>query len=246
MNPDAYKEMANTEASHWWYVARRKIISDMLRKLNISPSAKILEIGCGTGGNLEMLSQYGEISAIEKDPGAIEIAKEKHNGRYTIKQGSCPDNIPYEKKYFDIICMFDVLEHIEEDKETLVNIKNFLKDDGFLVLTVPAYQWLFGHHDEFLHHKRRYTLSAISTLTKSSGYSTFYVSYFNTLLFPLVAIVRLKEKFSKQKNAAGGKTPPVIVNKILMKIFGAEAFFLRNFNFPFGVSIIGVFKKDLL
>ena len=157
MNPAAYIEMAETESRHWWFLGRRAILSRVIANLALPQNSKILEVGCGTGGNLKMLAKFGEVSALEMDATAREIAAKKTNNLYDIRAGFCPDDIPFNDQQFDLICMFDVLEHIEKDDETLTSLKKLLNKNGRILITVPAYQWLYGPHDEFLHHKRRYS-----------------------------------------------------------------------------------------
>lgn len=244
MNPSAYLEMANTEASHWWFSGRRTILSKIIENLNLPPNAKILEIGCGTGGNLDMLAKFGEIFALEMDANALAIASKKTNNLYDIRAGHCPDNIPHYNQPFDLICMFDVLEHIDKDTETLIAAKQLLAKNGRILLTVPAYQWLWGAHDEYLHHKRRYLLRNLQEIARESGLTPIKLSYFNTLLFPLAVIVRLKEKIFRSANASGAKVPFEPLNSILRAIFSFERNIILSSNLPFGVSLIGIFTRN--
>jgi len=241
MNPAAYLVMAETEARHWWFSGRRAILATIIGNLDLPQNAKILEVCCGTGGNLEMLAEFGEVSALEMDENARSIAAQKTNNRYDIRAGHCPDKIPFAEQRFDLICMFDVLEHIEHDTETLVALKQLLTPNGRLLLTVPAYQWLYGAHDEFLHHKRRYTAAQLYKKIVVTGLQPVKISYFNTILFPLAVMVRLKDKLFG-KPATGTSVPPALINKFFMTLFGAERFLLKHFNLPFGVSLLCVLK----
>ena len=242
MNPAAYLEMAETESRHWWFLGRRAILTAILNKLELPQNSKILEVGCGTGGNLKMLAEFGKVSALEMDANARAIASEKTNNLYDIRAGHCPDELPFKDQRFDLICMFDVLEHIDQDTETLTAMKQLLTKDGRILVTVPAYQWLWGAHDEFLHHKRRYSATVLRQAIKDAGLQPLKTSYFNTILFPLAAIVRIKDKLFANRTVTGTAIPPAIINTAFSTLFGAERFLLERFNLPFGVSLLCVLK----
>ncbi|MBW3567095.1 MAG: class I SAM-dependent methyltransferase [Proteobacteria bacterium] len=244
MTPDAYLEMAKTESRHWWFCGRRAILDHVIGKLRLPDVPKILEIGCGTGGNLEMLSAHGQLSAMEMDATARSIALEKTNGEIDIRSGRCPEEIPFSDERFDLICLFDVLEHIEEDRETLCEISRLLTDDGLVLVTVPAYQWLWSAHDEFLHHKRRYSMRSLRKVVTSSDLQITKLSYFNTFLFPLAVVARLTGKFFGSSGASGSAIPLEPMNRTLAAIFRAERFVLDRMRIPFGMSLIGVMKKN--
>jgi SAM-dependent methyltransferase len=189
-----------------------------------------------------MLSRYGKVSAVEMDETARSIAMEKTGGSIDIRLGSFPEDRPFIEEKFDLICLFDVLEHIEEDMATLVALKGLLAKGGRVLITVPAYGWLWGVHDEFLHHKRRYSEMELRHKIGMAGLHTRKLTYFNTILFPLVALIRLKDRFSVRQTSSGTKIPCTPVNSFLTKLFGSERFFLRHFGFLFGVSLLAVLE----
>lgn len=242
MDPSAYLEMAEVEARHWWFAGRRQILATMIGQLDLPKDARILEVGCGTGGNLQMLAGFGRVSAFEMDAVARAIASRKTAGLHDIRAGKCPDDIPFKEDRFDLICLFDVLEHIEQDAETLTTLRSLLTRDGCILITVPAYQWLYGSHDTFLHHKRRYSAKHLRLKLAAAGLRASKLSYFNTMLFPLAVAARLKDKLFRSTSATGTAVPPGAINRAFRTIFGSERFLLKHFNLPFGVSLICVLE----
>ncbi len=239
MEDIVYKDMISQEKDHWWFKARREILDDYLHKLQLPQNANILEIGCGTGGNIPILKKYGNVKAIEMDEFAIGYAK--HTGA-EIRQGYLPENFPYDEK-FDLICMFDVLEHIEKDEETLKVINNFLKPSGILFITVPAYQWLYGSHDKLLQHKRRYSKSDLVQKLNSHKFKITKISFFNTLLFPLVLVARVLDIIGNSDTSTGYGTPNKLLNSLFYNIFKSEKKPLQYINFPFGTSLIVISRR---
>jgi SAM-dependent methyltransferase len=242
MNPDAYVEMADTEARHWWFAGRRAVSASLIAGLKLPREARILEVGSGTGGNLAMLASFGTVSALEMNATARAIAARKTGGRFDIRAGLCPADIPFAGETFDLICLFDVLEHIDEDVATLAALKERLAANGRILLTVPANDWLWSTHDEFLHHKRRYSAAGLRAAVTAAGLRLDRMSYFNTLLFPLAALVRLKDRLLGRPSTSGRDVPARPVNWLLRQTFGMERFLLRLFRLPFGVSLFAILR----
>lgn len=240
MSPDAYLEMARTETNHWWFKGRRAVLASLIADMALPGGARILEIGAGTGGNLSMLSAFGGISALEMDATARSIAMQKTGGRFDIRAGCCPGDIPFATAAFDLVCLFDVLEHIEDDVAALVAVRTLLAAGGRALLTVPAYSWLWSAHDRHLHHKRRYAMAELRKKAVASGLFIEKISHFNTLLFPLVALGRLKDRLLDRSAATGTAIPPAPVNAFLSTLFAAERFLLRRGDLPFGASLLAV------
>ena len=240
MDKKNYKLMHSLQDNHWWFVARKKIIQSILSVyLKPDRNKNILEIGCGSGGLLKLLSKYGNLSAIELDDFSREKASEKKVCK--VIKGKLPNNIS-NKTCYETIFLFDVLEHIEEDKNSIKKINELLSEHGLFILTVPAYMFLWSYHDKTSHHKRRYSMSELTILLDSCGFNIKYSSYFNMILLPLIVIVRLLNKLLGNQDD-DLKKEKKIINHILKFLFSLESMFLPKFSFPFGVSIFIICQK---
>ncbi len=201
-----------------------------------------MEAGCGTGGNLHMLAKFGTLDAFELDDEARDIAKSKLP--MDIKSGMLPDQIPYAPGKFDVVVAFDVIEHVEKDVESLASLAKQLAPGGRLVMTVPALPWLWSKHDETHHHYRRYTRKALNETLIKAGLKPVRVSYFNTLLFPLIAGLRLTRKTFGLKEQADDAMPSAMTNRILKSVFGFESNFIGRIPMPIGVSLLAVAQRS--
>lgn len=239
MSPDAYIDMAQAQANHWWFAARRDILRRQIRRLSLPAGTTILEVGSGTGANLELLAEFGETVGLEMEPDAIALAARSGVRHIVIRQGRCPEDLDQLGQLFDLICLFDVLEHIEHDTHSLERLRQLLNPGGRLLLTVPAYPWMWGPHDQHLHHQRRYTQSSLRAVCEQAGLSVVYISHFNTLLFPLALIGRLIEKATGRVSGAT-RTPAAPVNALLRRIFAMEQYILPSLPAPFGLSLLAI------
>ena len=244
MDSDAYGEMIALQEQHWWFVARREVIRNFIGfQMPDSSVAKVLEIGCGVGGNVELLGRSGNYLGIDMHAPAIDYCSEKFP-QFEFKCARIED-IPSESysKNFDSIYILDVLEHLNNEVEILKTAKNYLKEDGKILVTVPAFQFLWSPHDEFVHHVRRYTKNNLRKVLESAGYKVERLTYFNTILFPLALIQRLGAKLFGNKLSNHLSIPPRIMNWMFKVIFSQEARILNHTNFPVGLSIIAVVSK---
>lgn len=244
MEKEFYLQYVSVEDKHWWFVARRQIIERVICQLGLPKNAQILEAGCGTGGNLQMLSRHGRCSAMELDEIACSLANQRQV--VPVKRGSLPDNIPFTSEY-DLILILDVIEHLDNDLSALKALYYKLKPGGYLLITVPAYQFLWSEHDEINHHKRRYKLKGLKQVAIKAGYEINYGSYFNTILFPLVAVARLLGRFLPKQNknqlSKDLVLPSKPVNRFLKWLFASERGLINRFSLPFGVSILLLARK---
>lgn len=236
MEREVYKRMELLEGEHWWFVARRRILADQLAALGLPANARILEVGCGSGGNLEMLSRFGQVSAMELDEEAREIAACRSGIR--VEGGALPGNLPFAPGTFDLIAALDVIEHVEDDAAAVESLARLLKPSGVLLVTVPAYPWLWSHHDASHHHKRRYVLNSVRALTEAAGLTVGKLCYFNTILFPLAVGGRLFKRLAGMSERPDDGMPGPLLNRLLAALFAVERHVLRRKNLPFGLSVL--------
>jgi len=236
-----FDRMAELDQDHWWFLARRRILKRLIERVVRPPrKAKILEIGCGTGHNLAMLKSFGSLEASELDRCARAVANKRLPGR--VKNAKLPDLTKFKRNGYDLIALLDVLEHVPDDLASLRSIHMRLKPGGALLLTVPANPWMWSAHDAAHHHFRRYTRKQLEELFLRSGLEVQLLSYFNTLLFPLVAAARVAGKITR-KQSADDKLPSAPINSILNSVFGLEAALIGRLPMPFGVSLVAVVRR---
>jgi len=238
MERAAYREMADLDQRHWWYRARRQVLEELIRREVRPPrDAKILEIGCGTGHNLEMLGKFGQVDAIELDDESRAIAQDRL-GR-DIKSARLPELIGIPQRHYDLIAALDVIEHIDGDDEAIAAISTRLKPGGRFLMTVPAHPWMWSAHDTVNHHKRRYSKSSLKRLFDGSELRLDKIGYFNSLLFPLAVADRLVSKL-RGKDEAEVKLPSMPLNSGLETIFAAERHLVGRLPLPPGLSLFAV------
>jgi SAM-dependent methyltransferase len=233
-----YQQMAELDDRHWWYRARRKIIADLIRReARLPPNPQILEIGCGTGHNLAMLSGFGHVEGLELDEEARTISQERL-GR-SIMSSPLPELAGVPERHYDLIGAFDVIEHIDDDQAALASIATRLKPGARFIMTVPAHQWMWSAHDAANHHKRRYSRRSLKALIEGSPMKLEKVGYFNSLLFPLAVAERAASRLRGKENA-DVKLPPAPLNMALEKVFAAERYLAGRLPLPPGLSLFAV------
>lgn len=233
-----YQQMAELDERHWWYRARRDVLADLIRREALPPpGAHILEIGCGTGHNLEMLRGFGEVDGIEIDDEARSIA-ERRLGR-TIMSTPLPELTGVADRTYDLVAALDVIEHIDDDSAALSGIAAKLKPGGKFVMTVPAHAWMWSAHDVVNHHKRRYSKTGLKRLVEGSPLRLKKLGYFNSLLFPLAIAERFASKL-RGKDSADVKLPPTPLNATLETVFSAERHLIGRLPLPPGLSLFAV------
>lgn len=237
-----FQRMSGHDAEHWWFVARRQILRDQIAALGLPPGACILEAGCGPGGNLAMLAEFGAVTAFEPNETARRVATQRTG--LPVRGGTLPDDSLFPPGSFDLVAAFDVIEHIEDDAGAVRSLALLLRPGAPFVMTVPAYSWLWSAHDERHHHKRRYTRKAVRRLVEGAGLAVEKCSYYNTLLTPLVVLRRGLGKLSSAGFRPDDAMPGPFVNGLLRGIFASERHLLRYGSLPLGISILCVARRE--
>tara|TARA_B100000787_G_scaffold102767_1_gene76102 strand:+ start:54 stop:767 length:714 start_codon:yes stop_codon:yes gene_type:complete len=237
MDNKTFSRQIKNQKKHWWFQARKNIIDKIISSINLKKKNNILDFGAGSGVNIDMLRKYGLVDIHEQNKYArAAIKKEK-------KIKNLYSTLRIKKNFYDLILLADVIEHVEQPKKLLKNLKKFLKKDGHILITVPAYQFLFSKKDRVLGHYRRYNKDLLKK--ELSGFKVENISYFNTFLCLPIAILTLLNKFLKRDYIKKVETTPnFILNKLCYIIFAAEKYFIKYFNFPFGISIYVLAKND--
>ena len=233
-----YRQMAELDQRHWWYRARREVLAALIRRsAPLPPNARLLEIGCGTGHNLEMLGGFGDIDALELDDEARGMA-EKRLGR-AVMSAPLPELSEVPDAHYDLIGAFDVIEHIDDDRAALASIARKLKPGGTFVMTVPAHRWMWSAHDVVNHHKRRYSKRQLKTLVEGSPLRLEKLGYLNSLLFPIAVAERLSSKL-RGRDSADVTLPPAPLNAALERVFAAERHLVGRVPLPPGLSLFAL------
>jgi SAM-dependent methyltransferase len=243
MDAALYPRMAAVEDRHWWFSGRRAICERMLDRMALPPGARILELGCGTGGNFPMLARRGRLYAMDADESALGFATTRRLAQ--LVRGSLPGKFPFAARQFDLVVMTDVLEHLDDERGSLCAVRSCLKPGGRLLMTVPALSWLWSEHDATHHHRRRYQAIELRRLLSSCDFVIDYLSYYNFILFPAIAGVRLlKHRRTPAPGSANGRhdlsMPPRLVNALLLRLFSCERIVLGRLRPPIGISLIAV------
>jgi len=240
-NRTPYDVESKVESFHWWFVVRRKLLKSILCSLNVQKNSLTLDIGCGTGSNLRVLVSAGlHPIGLDRSICALTLVKEK--GDYPLLVGDL-NKLPLKTKSVGLIIAMDILEHLEDDTHGINESYRVLKEDGLLILTVPAFRFLWGIQDRVTGHKRRYTRKEIMNKIKEAGFDLLKSSYFNFFLFfPILIARRIIQLLGLEIGSENEVNFPLL-NFILKTIFSLELYLLKYVSFPFGVSIVCVAKK---
>lgn len=247
MDKQYYKDYYKLEREHWWFTARNEILKSLIkRNIDINKKLNILNIGTATGAGTKMLEEFGNVTSIEYDEDCCKFLNEQLNIK--TQQGSITE-LEFDENTFDLVCAFDVIEHVEQDELAAKEMLRVCKKDGLVFCTVPAFMLLWSEHDVINHHVKRYKLKQFLKLFKVDKSKIIFKSYFNFFFFLPIASVRiLLWPFQKNKKQEVAKSDfsrfnTGILNTIFHHIFLMEKTLLNFIRFPFGVSIVAMIKK---
>jgi SAM-dependent methyltransferase len=243
MEPHTYSIMYRVEESHWWFVGRRHILSTFVERIVKalgSEHPKILDVGCGTGANLEMLSNFGNAEGVDVSPEALTFCRSRGLDRVKLGQAEA---LPFPDQSFDLVTGLDVVEHLDDDLVGLKEMRRVLRPGGCALLFVPAFMFLWGVQDDVSNHRRRYTASTLRAVVKKAGFEIERISYANLTFFVPILLGRVLMRATGFRPASENNLTVSSLNGILGGIFGSEAALLKYINLPLGVSAICVARR---
>jgi len=246
MKHEFRQAMARLEDDHWWFRARRDILDRAVARF-VGTTNLALTVGVGITREAEMLAKRTRLVAIDRariDSRCLDVA---------LPAQADATAIPFGDSVFDAVFLFDVLEHVDQEAKALAEIRRVLRPGGTLLVTVPAFMFLYGLQDEVSEHKRRYRRKPLVALLCRSGFQVEYASYFNTFLFPPIAAVRVFRRVfpsgrSPEVSERNGASDfdlrlPGALENALEKLFSLERHAVGNAALPFGVSILCSAKR---
>jgi SAM-dependent methyltransferase len=246
MQEHTYAIMYRVEGSHWWFVGRRRIIAGFLEQICAEfheegiERPRILDVGCGTGANLELLAQFGDAEGVDVSDEALSFCRAR--GLRNVRECAA-ESLPFENESFDLVTGLDVVEHLDDDLAGLREMSRVLRPGGRVMVFVPAFMFLWGVQDDVSHHRRRYTLPVLKRRMAEAGLTVERATYANMVLFAPILVGRLLMKLTGFRPASENDINVGPLNGFLGRALGAESWWLRRMNFPFGVSIVCIARR---
>ncbi|WP_428261622.1 class I SAM-dependent methyltransferase [Haliangium sp.] len=241
MEETLFDAMDEHSERHWWFRARRRVVTHLLdHHLGPSADARVLDLGCGVGTNLDALARYGRVHGADTSAKALALCRRRFDG--PLAEIHLPDRVPFPPASFDLVVMFDVLEHIEDDRGALAAVYELLAPEGTLCLTVPALRWLWSHHDVAHHHHRRYHRDELGAMLNRAGFEPVLLSYMNSLLLPLMGAARLLIKPRNQR-LHGLENGTGALGHLLYATFAFERHLLTRTRLPAGGSLVALARR---
>jgi SAM-dependent methyltransferase len=228
--------MFRVEQEHWWYTGRRKILTGFVEEICrhvTDRRPRILDVGCGTGANLLMLSEYGEAEGVDISEDALAFCRERGLDKVRLGAG---EKLPYEDGTFDLVTALDVVEHMDDDLAGLREMRRVLRPGGRVLLFVPTFMFLWGLQDDVSNHRRRYRLPELRRVLEQAGFEIERTTYANITFFLPILVMRQLMRLTGLKADSENNINVTALNGVLGSVFGAESWLLKFMNLPFGVS----------
>jgi SAM-dependent methyltransferase len=242
MDRDYELQTHQAENRHWWYRGRRTVLDGVIAELGLPANARILDAGCGSGRFMVELAKLGAVTGVELSQTSVALARKRALGE--VIAGSVLE-MPFADDSFDLAVSLDVIEHLEDDLAALRELRRTIAPGGALLVTVPAYQWLWSGHDEINHHHRRYTRRSLQHAAEQAGWRQVRTTYFNSLLLPVAILLRVLDRFSTKPTESSLDlwVPPAPLNWLLERPLALEAALIaRGGRIPAGLSLLAVFR----
>lgn len=240
MQPYLYDDLYELEDTHWWHLAKRRLVALLIRRYAPRRHPRILDVGCGTGKNIEEWSRIGPSSGIDAEPRAVAYCKKR--GITRARQGRA-ERTGMPAGHVDVVTMLDVLEHTD-DALVIPEMARILARRGTLIVTVPAYPWLWSTWDVVLHHRRRYTKKELCRKLSAHGFRILYASYvFSFLPIPVILVRHMKSRLPKNRYGSDFRLNSPVMNRILYALCILEQSVMSIVPLPFGTSIVCVAQK---
>jgi SAM-dependent methyltransferase len=234
MDPAYVAVHMDEDRLHWWFRGRLAVLLAALRRSLPRRPVRLVELGCGSGNVLGALREFGEAVGMEIHPGLAAAARA---AGLDVRAGALPADLVVPPGWADVVLLLDVLEHLEDPPAALATAHRALAAGGLLVVTVPAYRWLWSAHDVALGHRRRYTAGELRRLVERAGFGVLRVSYFSTLLFPLIALARGWKRLTGDRTHDLRRPGPAL-NRGLEWLFALERHLVPRVALPFGTSLL--------
>jgi SAM-dependent methyltransferase len=233
----------NLERFHWWFTGRRRLLKSLISSLKIRQNSLIVDVGCGVGSNLDLLKSMGfKVIGIDSEIYGLSLAQ-KSISEVLLVNGDLV-NLPFKSDSIGLVIATDIIEHLDDDSIGIKEIHRALKQDGNVILTVPAFKSLWGIQDVVGMHKRRYSKNEFLKKIEQAGFTVLKSSYFNFFLFFPILFGRRLIRFFRLRIESENRINFPLFNFFLKTIFSIEPFLLKYFSFPFGVSVFCIAKKS--
>lgn len=241
MDASHLQELVRLEDSYWWHVAKRQLVTRLLRK-HCPPPGRLVEGGIGSGRNLVEFESMGyQVTGFDLMPESVDHVISR--GISDCRVQDLGEPWPVDDQSLRAVVLLDVLEHVPDPVQVLRHVRSALADDGAVVITVPAHPWLYSRWDEQLGHFRRYTPTEFRRHACEAGLRVQWLNYWNSFTFPAAVAVRGWEKlFPKREQPDFPEVSPV-TNRALLSAAAAERWCLERVRVPLGLSLAGVLRK---